>query len=311
MDTDRCRRGNCLGADLQFKIYDYAGIIPAAVSGDVDAIMANLNVTPERKESLPFSEDLMEEPIAIMVRDDSAENGLFFDYLKSRIEKNFIKEDRWKLFVTGILTTSLITVLSIIFGTALGFVIFFICKDGNHVANIATRAALWLIRGTPVVVLLMILYYILLRGLNISGVAVSVVAFTLTFGASVYGLLKIGVGAVDYGQYEAAYALGYSVNRTFFRIILPQALPHVMTAYRDEITGLIKATAIVGYIAVQDLTKMGDLIRSRTYEAFFPLIAIAVIYFMLEGIFGIIVKRIQFHIDPKNRKREDILKHLS
>ena len=137
---------------------------------------------------------------------------------------------------------------------------------------------------------------------------VAVIGFTLTFGASVFSLLKMGVGAVDGGQYEAAYALGYSSRRTFFKIILPQALPHVMSAYKGEIVGLIKATSIVGYIAVQDLTKMGDIVRSRTYEAFFPLIAITVIYFVLEGLLGVLVSRIGVNFNPKRRKAADILK---
>ena len=158
------------------------------------------------------------------------------------------------------------------------------------------------------VVLLMILYYIIFGSVSISGIVVAVVGFTLTFGAAVFGLLKMGVGAVENGQYEAAYALGYSNRRTFFKIILPQALPHVMPAYKGEIVGLIKATAIVGYIAVQDLTKMGDIVRSRTYEAFFPLIAITIIYFVLEGLIGLIVSRIGTNINPKKRSRANILK---
>jgi len=137
---------------------------------------------------------------------------------------------------------------------------------------------------------------------------VAVIGFTLTFGSAVFGLLKMGVGAVDIGQYEAAYALGYSNRRTFFKIILPQALPHVLPAYKGEIVSLIKATAIVGYIAVQDLTKMGDIVRSRTYEAFFPLIAVTIIYFVLEELVGMLVSRITVDFDPKHRKAEKILK---
>ena len=95
---------------------------------------------------------------------------------------------------------------------------------------------------------------------------------------------------------------------TFFRIILPQALPHVLPAYKGEIVGLVKATAIVGYIAVQDLTKMGDIVRSRTYEAFFPLIAVTVIYFLLEGLIGLLISRISINLNPKRRKPGDILK---
>lgn len=120
--------------------------------------------------------------------------------------------------------------------------------------------------------------------------------------------MKMGVGTIDRGQYEAAYALGYSSRRTFFQVVLPQAVPHVLPAYRGEIVSLIKATAIVGYIAVQDLTKVGDIVRSRTYEAFFPLIAVSVIYFLLEGLLGFLVKKIQIGTNPRKRKPEKILK---
>jgi len=186
--------------------------------------------------------------------------------------------------------------------------VFMLCRNGNIVANGVTRFSMWLVTGTPMVVLLMILYYIVFGSVAISGIAVAVIGFTLTFGAAVFGLLKMGVGTIDRGQYEAAYALGHSNRHTFFRIILPQAIPHVLPAYQSEIVGLIKATAIVGYIAVQDLTKMGDIVRSRTYEAFFPLIAVTVIYFVLEGLFSFAVSRIRVSIDPTKRKRERILK---
>ena len=160
------------------------------------------------------------------------------------------------------------------------------------------------------VVLLMILFYIIFGSVSISGVAVAVIGFTLTFGAAVFGLIRMGVGTIDRGQYEAAYALGHSSRHTFFRIILPQAIPHILPAYQGEIVSLIKATAIVGYIAVQDLTKMGDIVRSRTYEAFFPLIAVTVIYFVLEMLLGFAVGCIRIRVDPKMRKPEKILKGI-
>ena len=160
----------------------------------------------------------------------------------------------------------------------------------------------------PVVVLLMILYYIIFAGLHINGIIVSVIGFTLTFAAAVIGLLRIGIGAVDNGQYEAAYSLGYSDHKIFFKIILPQALPHVIGAYKGEIVGLIKATAIVGYIAVQDLTKIGDIIRSRTYDAFFPLIAIAIIYFGLEALLGAVIDKMEINIDFKKKGQSGYLK---
>ena len=320
-----------LGADLAFQVYDYGAIVPAAVSGKVDVVMADLQYTEERAESgLIYSDELFAGRIGILVRDGSESGaasslppetaglsdangkngamGNFWDGIVSSFNKTFIREDRWRLFVDGILTTLLITALTILFGTLLGFAVFMLCRNGNPVANAVTRFFLWLVQGTPMVVLLMILYYVIFGSVAVSGVFVAVIGFTLTFGAAVFGLLKMGVGAVEVGQYEAACALGYTNRRTFFRIILPQALPHVLPAYKGEIVGLIKATAIVGYIAVQDLTKMGDIVRSRTYEAFFPLIAVTVIYFALEGLIGFLVSRIGVNFNPKRRKPADILK---
>ena len=275
----------------------------------------------ERAEQVLFSDPTSYGGIvlAVMTRDldaakeadlsdGTAESVSFLDGVRDSFNKTFIRENRWKLFVQGILTTLLITALTILSGTVLGFAVFMLCRNGNPAANAVTRFCVWLVQGMPMVVLLMILFYIIFGSVAVSGVLVAVIGFTLTFGAAVFGLLKMGVGAVDRGQYEAAYALGYSSRRTFFRIILPQALPHVLPAYRGEIVSLIKATAIVGYIAVQDLTKMGDIVRSRTYEAFFPLIAITVIYFVLEGLIGFLIGRIGAGFNPRRRKPADILK---
>ena len=198
--------------------------------------------------------------------------------------------------------------LSVIAGTILGFILFMACRNGNILANRIAGIGVFLVQGMPMVVLLMVLYYIVFGSIAISGIGVAVIGFTLTFSASVYGLIKIAVGTIDRGQYEAAYALGHSNRQTFYRVLLPQAIPHVLPAYKGEIVSLIKATAIVGYIAVQDLTKMGDIVRSRTYEAFFPLIAITVIYFVLEGLLRLLVSRISLNIDPRKRKTPDLLK---
>jgi len=344
------RFASWLGADLEFRVIDFGGIVAAAERGSIDCIMSNLFYTEEKDESLPFSDVLFEVEITAMVRDDgqavagnqpvegtqgvvysgpthesgavtavpehgeaspAAKSGpSFLGGIAASFNRTFIREDRWRLFVKGVENTMIITVLSIIIGTALGFAVFMLCRNGNPVANRITRFSLWLVQGMPMVVLLMVLYYVIFGSIAINGIAVAVVGFALTFGAGVFGMLKLGVGAVDGGQYEAAYALGYSNRRTFYRIILPQALPHVLPAYKGEIVGLIKATAVVGYIAVQDLTKMGDIVRSRTYEAFFPLIAVTVIYFLLEGCLRMLVGRMTINLDSRRRKPEDILKGI-
>ena len=296
------------GYGLEIVPMDFAAIIPAVVSGKVDFAGGGIAYTPERAESVLYSEPTYLGGSVIAVRKAAAETeeSGFLTSVRDSFEKTFVRENRWKLFLEGIGTTLLITVLSILFGTALGFVVFLLCRRGNPVANAVTRFFVWLINGMPMVVLLMILYYIIFGRVAISGTVVSVIGFTLVFGSAVYAMVKGGVATVDKGQTEAAYSMGYTDRRAFFRVVLPQALPHIMPSYKGQITALIKATAIVGYVAVQDLTKMGDIVRSRTYEAFFPLIAVAVIYFVLAAILTWIVNALEVRIDP--RKRNSLLK---
>ncbi len=298
------------GYALEIQLMHFDSIIPSVESGKSDMAISALSIDEERAQTVNFSQPYYKGEIIAAVLKADIEETSFIGGIKESFIKTFVKEHRYRLFITGVLTTLLITVLAIAFGTLLGFIIFMACRRGNPVANIIARVFVWLIQGMPIVVLLMILYYIIFAKSDIGGTVVSVVAFTMVFGAGVFGMLKSGVGAVDKGQMEAAYALGFSDLRAFFKIILPQALPHFMPTYKAEVIALIKATAIVGYIAVQDLTKMGDIVRGRTFEAFFPLIAVAIIYFILGGALRAIVNRIEINIDPKQRKREEILKGI-
>ena len=329
------------GYGLEVVPMNFGAIIAAVQSGKCDFASCTIAITPERAEQVLFGYPNAKTGNALVVRKSAPqakaadispvkENiapvvnpaptvkeaapskiSIFMDDLKASFNRTFIREDRWRLFVEGIINTMIITVLSILCGTILGFVVYLLCRGGNVIANFITRFSVWLIQGTPMVVLLMILYYIIFGKVDINGMWVAVIAFSMTFGAAVYGMLCSGTGALDVGQTEAAYALGFSDSQTFFRVILPQAALHFMPAYKAEVMTLIKATAIVGYIAVQDLTKMGDIVRSRTYEAFFPLIAVAVIYFVLAGMLNIIVGMIHNRIRPEKRTRDDILRGLN
>ena len=301
-----------LDVRVEFTGMEFAAILSSVQADKADIGIGSIIATDVRRESVDFV-DYYPAAFVLIVRTTAAEaeeasSGDFWSSIGESFEKTFIRDDRWKLFLEGIGTTLLITILSILFGTALGFVVFMLCRKGNRAANGIAGFCIWLVQGMPVVVLLMILYYIIFSGVDISGTAVSIVGFTLVFGAGVFGMLKMGVGAIDKGQTEAAYALGYTDRRAFFRVVFPQALPHFMPGYKKSITELIKATAIVGYVAVQDLTKTGDLIRSRTYEAFFPLIAVAVIYFILAAVLTWIVNRIERCVNPKKRKKSAMLK---
>ena len=297
------------GYGIEIIPMNFDGILPALQSGRIDFSASGFAITPERMESINFSQPYYSGGTKIVVSSSGDVGKLsFFDRILDSIEKTFVREDRWKLFVQGSINTLLITVLSILCGTLLGFAVFLLCRSRGVVINTVTSWFMWLLQGMPMVVLLMILYYIIFGNTSLSGMVISIVGFSLTFGVAVFGMLKTAVAAVDNGQYEAACALGYTPRRTFFRIILPQALPFMTEPYRGEIIGLIKATSIVGYIAVLDLAKMGDLVRSRTYEAFFPLIAVMLIYFILEGILGTLVRVITDRMDPRKRKNGLLLK---
>ncbi len=296
-----------LGADIEFKVIDYTGLIAATQSGTIDCIFANLNVTDERKEVIDFSDTIhsMENGImvaAVPVRETVSEQS-WLDSIVLSFEKNFIREDRWQLILEGIGTTCIITVMSTIFGTLLSFLICMFRRTGSRLANAISNIYVKLLQGTPMVVLLMILYYVIFGKSGLPAVWVAIVGFSLNFGAYASEIMRSGIESIDGGQREAALALGYSENQAFFRFIFPQAALRFLPVYKGEIISLLKGTSIVGYIAIQDLTKMGDIIRSRTYEAFFPLIATAVIYFILAWIISLLLKLILNAVTPKRKRR--------
>ena len=191
------------GYRLQVEQMNFDGVLASVQTGKCDFAASCLAITAERQESLDFSESYYAESVVFVLQSNSAKkSGSFFSGVIDSFVKTFIRESRWKLFVNGVATTLLITALSIIFGTLLGFFVFMLCRNGNHAANAITRFCVWLVQGMPVVVLLMILYYIIFGKVAISGTVVAVIGFTLVFASAVYSMVRSGVGAVDPGQLE-------------------------------------------------------------------------------------------------------------
>ena len=284
--------------------------IPALESGQYE-FTTTMNVTPERKEAVLFSEPVSEGGIVVAVRsEDLAENASetesrnFFQKIADSFEKNFIREGRWKLILQGIGATCLITVLSAIFGTILAFIICLFRRSGGKFTNKVLNGYVKLLQGTPTVVLLMILYYVIFGKLGVSALIVAVIGFTLNAAAYVSEIMRSGIESIDEGQQKAALALGYTERQAFFKFIFPQAAVHFLPVYKGELVNLLKSTSIVGYISVLDLTKMSDIIRSRTYEAFFPLLATAVIYFFLAWLITILIQFILKRVNPRTNKRK-------
>jgi len=302
------------GYSLKFTDYGFSDVLDAVSAGECDFGGSCITITEERKEFLNFSDPNYDGGIVIVVRgtllseDTSSTRQTLIESVKDSFSKTFVRESRWKLFITGIGVTLLITVISAVCGTAIAFFVFLLYRKKYTVPNVIVNILSDIFRKMPVVVILMILYYLVFAKTNLNGIVVSCIGFSLIFSFSVLSCLKVATEAVDGGQMEAAQALGYTDTRAFLRIILPQAMQHFLPVYQGEIVTLIKGTAIVGYIAVQDLTKVSDIVRSRTYEAFFPLIASAVFYFAIAWFLTLLVQRIQISSKPKQRGSKQVLK---
>ncbi len=203
-----------------------------------------------------------------------------------RFINNFVKDDRWRYISDGLLITLEVTFFAVLIGIFLGFIVAIIRstydKTGKlAIANIICRIYLTVIRGTPVVVQLLLIYFVVFSSVNIDKIVVAVIAFGINSGAYVAEIVRSGIMSVDKGQFEAGRSLGYSYTQTIIYIIIPQAFKNVLPALGNEFIVLLKETSVSGYIALQDLTKGGDIIRSRTYDAFMPLIAVALIYLVI------------------------------
>ena len=161
-----------------------------------------------------------------------------------------------------------------------------------------------ILRGTPVLVLLMVIFYIVFASVSISPILVAVIAFGMNFAAYFAEIFRSGVSSLDRGQTEAGIAMGFTETRTFLNIVLPQTIVRILPVYKGEFISLVKMTSIVGYIAVQDLTKASDIIRSRTFDAFFPLLMIAVLYFLISGALLQALNYLERITDPKTKRRK-------
>ncbi len=202
---------------------------------------------------------------------------------------NLIVEDRYRMILDGLQVTLLITLCAVVLGTLLGGLVCWMRMNRRPWLQQTAKVYIELMRGTPVLVLLMLMYYVLMAPLDATGIVVAIVTFAMNTAAYVGEMLRTTIQGIDRGQTEAGLALGFTQRQTFFRIILPQVVRAVMPIYQGEVVSLLKGTSIVGYIAVSDMTRASDLIRSRTFDAFFPLIVTAIMYFLIAWLIGLLL----------------------
>lgn len=241
----------------------------------------------------------------------------WFQSLADKFYLCFIDDARWTWLVDGLKNTLIITVFALIIGIIIGVIIATIRstydKNGEamkkkggagyvllRIGNAICSLYLTIIRGTPVVVQLMIMYFVIMINEQ-NGVIVAIIAFGINSGAYVAEIFRSGIMSIDQGQFEAGRSLGFNYIQTMIHIIIPQAIKVILPTLWNELIVLIKETSVAGYVGVVDLTKAGDRIRGRTFEAFMPLIAVAIVYLVIVIILTQILKVIERRLRKSER----------
>jgi len=298
-----------LGKTVEFTDIDFSSLIPHLCNGRADVASGLICITPEREQMVNFGMPWIYESQILLAKkadfeDVGSENIL--ERIRDGLKRNIITENRYLMLLDGLKKTVLISLLSAIFGTMLGVMMCLGMMNRRKFVSRPVATAVGFLRCMPQVVLLLIMFYIVFGKTGVSGEMVAVFTFSLCFGAYTGVIFKSAYLSVDKGQTEAALALGFSPFRSFREFVLPQVIAFSLPVYKGEFIALIKATSIVGYIAVADLTRVGDIIRSRTFEAFFPLIVVTVVYFLVIWLLTLLIRIVEVKNRPvRNRYSAD------
>ena len=218
-----------------------------------------------------------------------------FEELKAQFILNFITDDRWMSLFWGLVVTLKITYFAVILGFVLGFSVAIVRNVYENtkklkILNFICNVYLTVIRGTPVVVQLLIIYFVIFSSIRIDKSIAAILAFGINSGAYQAEIFRSGINSIPKGQMEAGRSLGFSYAQTMVNIIMPQAIKNVLPTLGNEFIVLMKETSVAGYIALEDLTKAGEVIRSRTYSAMMPFLAVALLYLIMVMFFTYLLK---------------------
>ncbi len=273
------------GYQIQMQTYSFHNLIPSLQYGKIDIGASTFIISEERKQKVDFTQPTGSAHSVLVIKDkESNKEASFFQSIKKSINTSLIAESRWKLILQGLWVTVVVTFAALVFGTILGSGICWMRMNRRRSFQRFAKFYQYVLRNTPILVFLMIMYYVIFANSSLSPISVAILAFSLNSSAFMSEIFRTGIMSVDNGQREAGRGIGCTKFQTFRYIILPQAIKSIVPVYKNESVTLLKGTAIVGYISIIDLTKGSDLIRSATFEAFFPLIVITVVYFILATI---------------------------
>lgn len=208
------------------------------------------------------------------------------ELIRENIYNSFIYQDRYKYYLTGLGNTIIMAFFACLIGVILGLILSLVIdyneKTGKlYLLSTFARMYIGIIRGTPALLQLMILYYIIFKSVTINIVVVGIISFGLNSGAYVSQIIRSGLISIPKGQEEASKMLGFNYFQTMKYVIMPQALRNVLPALGNEFITLLKETSVAGYIGILELTKASDIVASSTYDYFFPLLIVAIIYLIL------------------------------
>ncbi len=313
-----------LNMEYRFESLFYDALFPAVEQEKLDLAVGNLDKTPERAETMLFSDDYIDCPAGVMllktrwepyVKEQAAaasnselpENKTAWQKWSRSFEKTFVVEGRWRLFANGLCVTLGITVASTILGTVFAFLQCWMRRSRRKWLRYPAKLYIGIMQGTPILVILLIMYYVVFAKFQapwgLEKEIVATISLALNFAAYAGEMMRTGVDGIDKGLIEAARALGFGRFQVFTKVIFPIACRRIIPVYKGEFISLLKTTSIVGYIATQDLTKASDIVRARTYEAFFPLIATAIIYLVSAHLLASVFVFIEHRLNPVNRRK--------
>lgn len=256
-----------------------AGIIPALLSGRIDAAVSGITPTRERSRRMLFSEPYDISRLSVVVRGPvRVPSSATF---KEDLHAGVIAEKRYLMILDGLLVTLSITLFSVIFGGILGILLCVMLRRGPRWLRKIAHGYCVFVEAIPIVVLLLFMFYVVFASTAVTALTVAIITFSLHFAAGACENLEASISEVDQGQWDAGLALGFTRFQTLWHIILPQALTGLIPRFKGDAVALIENTAIVGFIAIKDMTKVTDIIRSQTYDSLIPLVTVGVIYYLI------------------------------
>ena len=287
MDPDILRWfAHSIGRPFEMKYIDIGSAMIALQKGQADIVSGCIFITDERLKSVDFSLPYYQCHPGYFVRDHGNKHRIT---LGERFKMNLVTENRWKLIADGLLETLKITLLSILLGTLLGFVVCQGRRSRHGWARYLAGLYGEFINGIPTLVLLLIMFDVVFAKSGLSASMIAVVTFSLCFASSAGSIFDTAISSVPPGQTEAGLSLGFTPFRTFTDIVFPQAVSKGLPLYIGECISLLKSTSIVGYIAIQDITRASDIIRSRTFDALIPLLVVTVLYFVVAWLIQVLL----------------------